>query len=82
MAEFINKHTIKIQLGMLAVIIVSIVAWSVKAGAYVEKFENHTQELSSHQQRIENLERMFPTLATKADIEILKKDLKDYINKK
>lgn len=73
--EFSAKHVVKIQVGILLTVVGSIVYWSMTAQAYFSKVDNHETRIATVEQKLDRV-------ATKDDIQVLKTDLKDYINKK
>lgn len=74
MGEYINKHVIKIQIGVLISVLGVLLYWAFTASAYVYQIEENTRG------RLE-LENKFETLATKQDLQSLKQDIKDFIIK-
>lgn len=72
MAEFINKHSIKIQIGVLISIIITIIYWTSTASEYIYTVENNTLRLDKVEIKLDNL-------ATKQDLQILKQDIKDFL---
>lgn len=74
-SELINKHILKIQLGVAISFILTMVFFVYRFSVFVFMAENT-------EARVVKLETKIDTLATKDDIKFLKDDLKDYINKK
>ena len=82
MAEFINKHVLKIQLGVLAGLFVMLIYWAYTASAFVFTVESNAEGVNENAAAIHELNEKFETLATRSDLLEMKKDLKDLINSK
>lgn len=74
MAEFVNKHSFKIQLSAMIALLAFVIYWTFTSAGYI-------YAVDSNSERITKLENKFEQLATKADLLTLKQDLKDYISK-
>lgn len=75
MNALIDRHIIKIQVGVALgfVFALATLIWQVSAFA---------STMSNTVTRVDKLEAVMSQVASKDDIRDLKKDLKDYINKK
>lgn len=74
MGELINKHQLKIQVGTFLLVVGFIIYWVFNGASLVFA-------VSENKEDIKELKTEFKTLATKEDLQILKQDLKDFINK-
>jgi len=74
MNDLINKHQIKIQVGTFLMVVGFLVYWIFNGAGIVYSVENNTR-------RLDKIEVKLETLTTKGDLQILKQDLKDFINK-
>jgi len=74
MSALIEKHAVKITIGAFLALLITI-------GTAVWQTAIAYSSLSSHESRISKLEEMMKNVATKDDIQTLKQDIKDYINK-
>lgn len=74
MNTFIEKYAFRITVGafLSVVLIIGGAVWQT-AIAY--------SSIEVHEMRIQKLESVMESVATKTDIQVLKDDLKDYINK-
>lgn len=82
MSDFINKHVLKIQLGVLVAMLVTVAYWSYTASAYVFAISSNSEGVKENANAIHELNGKFETLATRSDLLEMKKDLKDLINSK
>ncbi len=72
MSEFIDKHTIKIQLIAALGFIGFIIYWTFIGATYAYQIDINTR-------RIDKIEAKLDQLVTKSDLQILKQDIKDFI---
>lgn len=72
MSEFLNKHTVKFQVGALLAIIGFVIYWTFIGATYAHQIGIDTN-------RIDRIEVKLDTLATKDDLKTLKQDIKDFI---
>jgi hypothetical protein len=73
--QTLDKYIVKIQVGVAIAFIVTI-------GVFVYGLAAHASVVESTEVRVTKIEDRLEILATKDDIQILKADLKDFINKK
>ena len=74
MTALIERHVVKITIGAFIAVIIT-------AGGAVWQIALAYSTQKNHETRITNLEKVMGSVATSDDIETLKNDLKDYINK-
>ena len=74
MSALIEKHVVKITIAAAITLMVTLgtAIWQTACAYYT---------LENHETRLETLEDTMRNVATKGDIQMLKIDLKDYINK-
>ena len=82
MAEFINKHSIKIQLGVACSVLFAVIFWAYIASAYVWKIDanfEHIEELEDYTTRVIILEGTVDNMQD--DVTEIKQDVKTLLNK-
>ena len=81
--EFISKHGIKIQVGVLIGLIVFVVTIAISAGGFIRDVDMNTEALAKHEieiRKIPVLEKSIETIED--DVKEIKNDVKSLLKAK
>lgn len=80
MGEFINKHSLKIQVGVLLSFLVFVVTIALYVGGFVKEVEAHESKLKEYSGLVNKIPILESNVSTiKDDIKEIKSDIKSLL---
>ena len=82
MAEFLNKHSVKMQLGVLAGFVIAVISASLYFGGFMGQVDANSNVLNSHKIEIKKIPVIENSIENiEDDIKEIKGDIKLLLNK-